>query len=425
MRVVWFIYGDVFATHPNLTIGTAVDGVLTPINWNTSSDTNFQTRSMGYYWAPADNPLGMQSAGGWADKRVIDFGDPDPGGMGDAPWAGDDIYIDDADNPLGQINLRLQVFPNTSSNEEPTTMRLAFNQNVNWFSANPNHQFYDVDYANTTDAWNISKLIHGGQWPDRVDATSGLDEGWHAARATQRKIGRWGWNWVPDTVIYKVKLISTLTENSSTFVMFNTNGEGQTVAQRFNNATLYDATNANHVAAQRITANPHPSLQTNGTGSTGFILQGVDIANPYVNGVNIIACVQNPVRNVFTKTAGTGMTAVPLDDVYGQVDASATLTGFRSMNWTNYGVGSDNTGYSNQRPDIINYYNANGTWTIPDGLDSQTCPAGSNGTSVIVRNRFKLHTWMMTHAENAGYTSDGVVRNFGSDLNMIIPNPPG
>lgn len=405
MKIIWFVYGDIFASHPNLTIGDAVNGVPTPIDWNTPSEAG------GEHWCPTANPLGMTTtpADGlttaWDDKRVLDFGDNNG-------WQNDkDIYIDDADTPLAQNeNINVTVYSNTGRTRTMTLdyLQAAGMPAVRWFSDNSNHGFYSAGYSGSTSALDLANMLNPSQ--------AFIDN--YASRHSVNHPDGW-----TDFVIFKVRFTTTTSNASSTFIS-NTTGAGQTIAQRFNTATLYDATDANHVAAQRIDANPHPSIQAGGDGRTGFMLAGVDVANPYVNGVNIIACVQNPVRNAFTKTAGTGLTAVSLDDVYGEADASTTLTGFRSMNWTNYGTMSDGTGYTNQRQDVVNYYNNNGNWTMPDGNDSQTCPAPQNGTNEPVNNRYKLHTWMMLHAENAGYTADGTVRNFGSDLNMIIPNPP-
>ena len=396
MRVVWFIYGDVFAHHPDLTIGTLSNGSRTQLQYNTVKDAGSDS-----FPGTSINPLGMSdNVSNWTNApfRIVDFGSDDMSG-----WNGD-IYIDtgdvDADGANFDQDVQVELHGNRARGS--STLQTDFGSGANWFSADDaSNSWYSNDFKNSTSATAWEEFF--SQMTSPIAAATGSPS--------------------LDLVLYKVRITTATSRTSSQYIV-NTTGIGQTIAQRFNNATLYDPSDSNHVTAQRITANPHPSIQANGNGATGFILQGVDIANPYVNGVNITACSQTPGRNAFTKTTGTGLTNVGLDDVYGQADTSTTLTGYRSMNWTNYGVMSDGTGYTNQRPLVVEYYNGNGVWTMPDGFDGQECPVATIGTSGSVNSRYKLHTWMMMHAENAGYTADGNTRNFGSDPNMIIPNPP-
>ena len=89
MRVVWFIYGDVFAHHPDLTIGTLSNGSRTQLQYNTVKDAGSDS-----FPGTSINPLGMSdNVSNWTNApfRIVDFGSDDMSG-----WNGD-IYIDTGD----------------------------------------------------------------------------------------------------------------------------------------------------------------------------------------------------------------------------------------------------------------------------------------------------------------------------------------
>lgn len=401
MKVIWFIYGDVFAQYPNLTIGTAVNGVFTPIPWNTPTETN------GQHHAAFPNPLGMTTRNGdpgitqsWQDKRVIDFGD-----YTDNTWAGDDIYIDDIDNPIGAFqDFTVRVIGN---NAQTAIMRLNNAQGTNWFSANPNHQFYTNDYGGTTDAENMARLLNGGT----DNNNTGIEQNWMARTANPT-----GWK---EFVIYKLVMNSIVSRNTSVFIS-NTTGVGQTLTQRFPGAIEYDADDADHVASGTISGPTTTCERTTGESATGFQTTGIlppplntvatDIGGAYVAGVTVID-VPNDALNRHQLTKSTPYADVGFHSIFRDDE---TLTGFKSENWTDYHA------YGATRGDLTPYYNAGNGWGVPAGNGNQPWPPPVQD---MVGLGYSLNMFRMFHGENNGMTSEANPRPFGSDLNMIIPDP--
>ena len=403
MKVIWYIYGDIFATYPNLTIGTAVGGVLTPIPWNTPTEAN------GQHHAVHPNPLGMTTRDGdpgitqsWQDKRVIDFGD-----YTDNTWAGDDIYIDDVDNPIGDAqDFTVRVIGNGG---QTAIMRLNNANGTNWFSANPNHQFYTNNYENTDDALNMARLLNGGT----NNLNTGIQQNWHARNGQSTQ------NW-KEFVVYKVIMNSITSRNTNTFIS-NTTGVGQTIAQRFPGAIEYETGNNDHFAAGTISGPTTTCERTTGDSTTGFQTTGIlpppfdnfatDIGGAYVAGVTVIDVPNDAPdnRHQFTKStpyADVGFHSIFRDD--------ETMTGFKSENWTDYHA------YGAAREDLTPYYNAGGTWGVPAGNGNQPWPPPQQ---VPVDLGYSLNMFRMFHGENAGMTAEENARPYGSDLNMIIPDP--
>lgn len=438
MKVIWYIYGDIFATYPNLTIGTAVGGVLTQIPWNTPTEAN------GQHHASAANPLGMTTKAGdpgitqsWQDKRVIDFGDyDDPINDPDNPssWYGDDIYIDDVDNPIGDTqDFTVRVIGNTSLRSPTARMRLNNAMGINWFSANPNHFQYTNNYGGTDDALNMARLLNGGT----NNLNTGIQQNWHARNANPQ-----AWK---EFVVYKVIMDSITSRNTSVFIS-NTTGVGQTIAQRFPGAIEYDAFDPTHVISAGTLSGPITTCErTTGDSTTGFQTTGIlpnplqnqlaDIGGAYVSGVTMVDNVvvwgaggamqgEEVTVHRLTKTApyaDVGLMNIFRDD--------ETMTGFKSENWTNYH--DDGVGYGTLRLDLVPYYNKEinpatgqphpGVYSVP--IDTGDQPAQVDNQDVS-GNGYSLNMFRMFHGENSGMTAgEGNPRVFGSDLNMIIPDP--
>lgn len=412
MKVIWYIYGDIFATYPNLTIGTAVGGVLTPIPWNTPTEAN------GQHHASASNPLGMTTRDGdpgitqtWQDKRVIDFGDyddPTNDPANPSSWYGDDIYIDDVDNPIGDTqDFTVRVIGNGG---QTAIMRLNNANGTNWFSANPNHFQYTNNYGNTDDALNMARLLNGGT----NNVSTGIQQNWHARNTNPQ-------NW-KEFVVYKVIMNSITSRNTSVFIS-NTTGTGQTIAQRFPGAIEYDADNADHVASGTISGPTTTCERTTGESTTGFQTTGIlpppfdnfatDIGGAYVAGVTVIDVPNDAPNNRHQFTKSTPYADVGFHSIFRDDE---TMTGFKSENWTDYHA------YGAAREDLTPYYNAGNVWGVPAGNGNQPWPPPQQ---VPVDLGYSLNMFRMFHGENAGMTADANARPYGSDLNMIIPDPAG
>lgn len=376
MRVIWYIYGDIFAHHPNLTIGTAVNGNLTPIEWN-------KPTSVGSYPNATENsPIGMtDDTPEWSGRRVIDFGD-------NSSWSSTspmDVYIGDVDNSLpSSTNIRLLLYSNEYEPLGPLALDYNNDAGTHWFSSNASHSWYSSSYRNSDPALYLSETM----------------------RSTAGWINDYGANSSASWVIYKMRIMSSVSTSSSVFIS-NTTGVGQTIQQRFPGAVEYDQNNSDHTTAGTISDQHTTSEHTRGP--IGFITNGTDIGQNYVAGMFVNDCPQG--YNAVGKWSQ--IYNVPLDKLHGE-NLGTTLTGFKSENWTDY------MAYLDTRPDLITYRNNGLSYNLPAGTNNQSCDNLGPATNT---QDVSIDTFAIIHAETAGFTLENRTRPYGGDLNQIIPNP--
>lgn len=146
MRIIWYIYGDVFAHHPTIQFGKDFINNPTPLEWNKP------TKAGSYPNAELDNPIGMSdNTPGWENRRVIDFGSND--GWSTQPQ---DFYIgDDVGTNYGHIQLLLHG----NEGEPVGPMSLDYRNSKHWFSTNPGHNSYSSSYKNSDPALYLSAIL--------------------------------------------------------------------------------------------------------------------------------------------------------------------------------------------------------------------------------------------------------------------------